>query len=43
MKNMGTFDPNWKPVKPGGLIQADRDALKKLGWKQEVTGYDLGC
>lgn len=40
MKNMGTFDPDWKPVMPGGLMDADRIALEELGWKREVTGYE---
>ena len=41
MKNMGTFNPNRKPVKPGGLTKEDREKLEVIGWKREVTGYDV--
>lgn len=41
MKNMGTFDPNWKPVIKGGLSDKDKARLLAAGWKMEVTGYDV--
>ena len=41
MRNMGTFNPDWKPVKAGGLTEEDWKKLEKNGWKQEVTGYDV--
>ena len=37
MKNMGTFDPSWNPVVPGGLSDEQISELKKKGWKEEVT------
>ena len=41
MKNMGTFDPNWNPVKKGGLTEADKQELLQSGWKNEVTQYEM--
>ena len=37
MKNMGIFDPSWKPVIPGGLSDSDKKNFENLGWKHEVT------
>ena len=41
MKNLGTFDPDWNPVKPGGLTKDDISNLETRGWKHETTGYDV--
>ena len=41
MKNMGNFDPNWKPVVPGGLTDEQKKTLMHAGWKAETTGYDV--
>ena len=38
---MGTFGPNWKPVKKGGLTKVDKKALRDAGWKKEITGYEM--
>ena len=40
MKNMGKFDPNWKPVKMGGLTEEDKKKLLEAGWKNEITRYE---
>ena len=37
MKNMGTFDPSWNPVKPGGLSESEVAYLETLGWKRGKT------
>jgi hypothetical protein len=37
MKNMGMFDPNWNPIRAGGLSAHDIAHLKKQGWKTGKT------
>lgn len=37
MENMGILDPNWNPIRPGGLSPHDVAHLKKQGWKEAKT------
>lgn len=41
MKHMGKFNPDWKPLCQGGLTRDDIQKLEKMGWKREVTKYDV--
>ena len=41
MKNMGVFDPNWYPVKAGGLTQHEIDYLKRQGSLEGVTDHNV--
>lgn len=37
MENISTLDPNWNPIRPGGLSPHDVAHLKKRGWKEAKT------
>lgn len=41
MKNMGTLDLNWNPVKAGGLADSEISYLKSRGWKAGTTKEDI--
>jgi hypothetical protein len=41
MKNMGRFNPNWNPIRAGGLSQHDVDHLKRQGWIEGITEKDV--
>lgn len=41
MKNMGVFDPNWNPVRAGGLSPHEVAHLKKQGWKPDITKHNV--
>ena len=41
MKNMGILNPNWNPIRAGGLSQHDIDYLKNQGWIEGETTKDV--